>query len=37
MKIQKDSGLFMRLALPKDKEEVLQLAKNGNIMAVKFY
>jgi predicted nuclease of restriction endonuclease-like (RecB) superfamily len=32
LKRQKDSGLFLRLALSKDKEKVLILAKRGNII-----
>ncbi|MDR2473903.1 MAG: PDDEXK nuclease domain-containing protein [Tannerella sp.] len=33
LKRQKDSGLFVRLALSKDKEQVLQLAKQGQTQA----
>jgi predicted nuclease of restriction endonuclease-like (RecB) superfamily len=32
LKRQKDSGLFMRLALSKDKTKILQLAKNGQLL-----
>ena len=32
LKRQKDSGLFMRLALSKNKEEVLQLAQHGQLI-----
>lgn len=32
LKRQKDSGLFMRLALSKDKNEILKLAKQGQII-----
>ncbi|MDR0506861.1 MAG: PDDEXK nuclease domain-containing protein [Dysgonamonadaceae bacterium] len=32
LKRQKDSGLFLRLALSKEKEKVLQLAKRGQII-----
>jgi predicted nuclease of restriction endonuclease-like (RecB) superfamily len=32
LKRQKDSGLFMRLALSKNKDEILQLSQSGQIM-----
>jgi predicted nuclease of restriction endonuclease-like (RecB) superfamily len=32
LKRQKDSGLFMRLALSKNKEEILKLAQHGQII-----
>jgi predicted nuclease of restriction endonuclease-like (RecB) superfamily len=32
LKRQKDSGLFMRLALSKDKDEILQLSQKGQAM-----